>query len=120
VTLTNRGTASGKTTLCRKLVEQIGEDIAILEFDNFYKDLPPGVDAQMWDFDHPSSIDFDSVLKCLTDLRNLKPAHTPIYSFVTNARLPDQQHVIKPRKILILEGIFALFDQVLLHLNIRG
>src|SRR3990167_485356 len=110
--MNDRGTASGKTTLCRKIKEEMKGDVAILEFDNFYKDLPPGTEAQFWDFDHPNSTDLDSVLKCLTDLRELRPAYTPVYSFVTNARVPGEQHVIEPRKIVILEGIFALFDEV--------
>ena len=65
-----------------------------------------------FDFDHPSSIDFDNAFQCLLALRNLKTAHAPVYSFVTNSRIEGQTELIEPKRFVIVEGIFAFYDEV--------
>lgn len=36
--------------------------------DNFYKGLPKGTNIDDYDFDHPSSLDFAYMTKCLKEL----------------------------------------------------
>lgn len=65
-----------------------------------------------YDFDHPSSLDFDGVYNCLKDLRDMKVARTPVYSFITNSREEGKCHEIQPKRFVILEGILAFYDEV--------
>ena len=68
-----------------------------------------------YDFDHPNSLDFDSVYKCLKDLRFKKQTATPVYCFKSHSRLPNQRQSIEPKSFVILEGILAFYDEVAPH-----
>ena len=68
--------------------------------------------SENYDFDHPSSLDFDSVYECLRSLRQKKKTLTPIYCFKTHCRLPGQFQTIMPANFVILEGILAFYDEV--------
>ena len=61
------GTASGKTSLCMHIVERIGLECCYLALDSFYKGLSEEEhhNAENYNFDHPSAIDFDLALECL-------------------------------------------------------
>ena len=62
------GTGSGKTTIARKLFENLGnERVALLEQDSYYKDLSDisFQKRQKENFDHPDSIDYDLLTKHL-------------------------------------------------------
>ena len=64
------GTASGKTTVCKTVIDQIKEDpsinetnVATLYQDLFYKDLSESnialANKGKFNFDHPNAIDFE-------------------------------------------------------------
>lgn len=74
--------------------------------------LEPGVDPTDYDFDHPSSLDFDAVYSSLKELRDMKVTKIPVYSFLTNAKVPGEHKTIQPRHFVILEGIMAFYDDV--------
>jgi pantothenate kinase len=42
----------------------------------------------------------------------MKDTTIPAYSFITNAKIPGESRVIKAKQFVILEGIFALYDDV--------
>jgi uridine kinase len=64
---------------------------------------------------HIQAIDFDILVDRLRDLKAGKRAEIPIYSFAKHARLPEATSIYSPH-VLILEGIFALYDQRVLDL----
>jgi len=53
------GTASGKTTLARSLAEALGERVALLPMDHYYKDLShlPFPERLSLNYDHPEAFD---------------------------------------------------------------
>lgn len=53
--------------------------------DNFYKGLPEGMDPKEYDFDHPQSLDFNAINKCLRELLMNKKTHMPLYDFKKHA-----------------------------------
>ena len=72
------GTASGKSTVCNKLMEKLGQNemsnvekqVVTLSQDSFYRELNPAEIAKankgMFNFDHPDAFDnelMESVLK---------------------------------------------------------
>lgn len=82
-----------------------------MEFDNFYRGIDEGVDADNYDFDHPESLDFDSVHGCLKSLTEMKVTDTPVYCFKMHKRKQNEHHTIQPKNFVILEGILAFYDE---------
>ncbi len=106
------GTGSGKTTIARKIVKNVGEENLILvEQDSYYLNLAdmPLDERRQANFDHPEAIDSESLVELLTELKNGNSVEVPIYDFKTHTRLSETQH-FKPKSIVIVEGIliFAL------------
>mmetsp|Transcript_28552 Transcript_28552/g.50744 ORF Transcript_28552/g.50744 Transcript_28552/m.50744 type:complete len:209 (-) Transcript_28552:1233-1859(-) len=106
------GTASGKTSFCRKLIEQLHLDSVLLEMDLFYRPLAPGQTAEQVNFDHPSMIDFDYINQVVDSLMAWQPTEVPIYNFKTNSREPEMR-TLTPNSVIFYEGIYALYDPAL-------
>lgn len=107
------GTGSGKTTVARKLVEIFAEPrtVQLIAQDAYYKDQAhlSVEERQQINYDHPFAFDNELLTQHLGMLRSGESIQHPIYSFLTHTRLPET-HLIKPAKIIILEGILVLED----------
>lgn len=111
---------SGKSTLSRAIVNKLNLPwVVILSMDSFYKSLSPEASKKAfnneYDFDSPDAIDFDVLVQCLQDLKAGKRAEIPIYSFEKHARTEKTTSIYSPH-VLIVEGIFALYDPRVLAL----
>lgn len=73
--------------------------------------MPPNVPPEEYDFDHPNSLDFNGMYKCLMELVEGKETHTPVYCFKTHKRLPGRDKLLVPRDIIIFEGILCMHDE---------
>ncbi|KAK2593501.1 Uridine kinase [Conoideocrella luteorostrata] len=105
---------SGKSTLSQAIVKKLNLPwVVILSMDSFYKTLTPEQSklafANEYDFDSPDAIDFDVLVDRLQDLKAGKRAEIPVYSFQKHQRLQHTTSIYSPH-VLILEGIFALYD----------
>ncbi|MGQ1945978.1 uridine kinase [Geofilum sp. OHC36d9] len=104
------GTGSGKTTVVRKIIEQLPADrVAVLPQDSYYKDsshLPIDV-RQKINFDHPDAIEFDLLVSHIRQLQIGKAIEQPVYSYLTCTRQPQTVRMI-PRDVIIVEGILVL------------
>lgn len=106
------GTASGKTTVVRKIVESMPKDeVIVIPQDSYYKDSGhiPVEERQFINFDHPDAFDWELLTEQITMLRSGKPIEQPTYSYITCTRQPETIH-IEPRKIIIIEGIMAFVN----------
>lgn len=104
------GTGSGKTTVVRKIMEQLPcNEIAILPQDSYYRDNVhlPLEERQKINFDHPDSIEFDLLVNHLQLLKKGKAVEQPVYSYLTCTRMEETIRV-EPRKVVIVEGILIL------------
>ncbi len=109
------GTASGKTTVARKIIETLpGETASLLDLDSYYKDLGDMTleERKKQNFDHPESFDFDLLAEHLSALRAGQTIEKPIYSFEQHTRLPEST-TIHPAQVIILEGILVLSQKPL-------
>jgi uridine kinase len=104
------GTGSGKTSVAEKIVHLRKKDTLLISLDHYYRDLGNLAkgEREKTNFDHPDSLDWGLLKKDIGSLIKGKAVRMPIYSFITHTREGYQQ--IKPKKIIILEGIFALHD----------
>lgn len=116
------GTASGKTTVCEMIIEQLEQQagaagpIAILiNQDSFYKPLSPDVDASNYNFDHPDAFDFELIEQTLRKLLDNEPVDIPLYDFKTHSRL-EETRTLRPAKVVLFEGILSLYTKELLEL----
>ncbi|KAG5937859.1 hypothetical protein E4U53_008125 [Claviceps sorghi] len=105
---------SGKSTLSQAIVKKLNLPwVVILSMDSFYKTLTLEQSrlalANEYDFDSPDAIDFDILVTRLRDLKAGKRAEIPVYSFQKHQRLDHTTTIYSPH-VLILEGIFALYD----------
>lgn len=101
------GSGSGKSTVVREMVKKLPKDsVSVIPQDSYYFDngnLSQEEKGKI-NFDHPSSIEFDLLIKQLDQLKQGKSVEMPIYSYITCARAKDTIHV-KPKEVVIVEGI---------------
>ena len=105
------GSGSGKTTIVRKIAEII-PDFLFIPQDNYYKsaEYMSNKNITAFNFDHPDAFDNDFIIEQLQDLKNFKEVHMPQYDFVHHRRM-DESIKIKPKKLIIFEGIMIFFDK---------
>jgi len=112
------GTASGKTTISRAILERVGvTNIAHLLHDSYYKPLAQltaetGLGIDDINFDHPNSLDTDLLVDHIRQLKAWKSVEVPIYDFVTFDRKAETEH-IRPRPVILVEGILVLAEKQL-------
>ncbi|KAF7547849.1 hypothetical protein G7Z17_g7422 [Cylindrodendrum hubeiense] len=110
---------SGKSTLAQAIVKKLN----LPWVDSFYKTLTPEQSklafANEYDFDSPDAIDFDILVERLRDLKAGKRADIPVYSFAKHQRMEHTTSIYSPH-VLVLEGIFALYDPRVLELLDMG
>ncbi|XP_028308376.1 uridine-cytidine kinase-like 1 isoform X4 [Gouania willdenowi] len=114
------GSASGKTTVARKIIEALDVPwVVLLSMDSFYKVLTP--DQQVlaasndYNFDHPDAFDFDLLTHTLRKLKKGKSVKIPVYDFTTHGRQKEWKTVYGA-SVIIFEGIMAFTDKELLQL----
>lgn len=93
--------------------------VAIVSQDAFYKPLNPEQTKQAFeqnfDFDHPSAIDHDLLVQCVSDLKHSRAVQIPVYSFTEHQRMPDTTYLYG-HAVVVVEGIFVLQDPKLREL----
>ncbi|MEZ4657959.1 MAG: uridine kinase [Caldilineaceae bacterium] len=112
------GTASGKTTVSRRIRDMVGERrLAYLEHDRYYRDYShmPMTERVQQNYDHPDSLDTELLVQHLKQLRTGAPIAAPQYDFATYARLPQTQ-TIYPARIVLVEGILIFAERELREL----
>lgn len=104
------GTGSGKTTIAKNITKayQQGE-VVRLDLDSYYLDLSNMTrkERSKVNFDHPSSLEIDLLVKHVNALRAGKTVQIPIYNFATHNRSKETQRV-EPHRVTIVEGIMSL------------
>ncbi|XP_062933875.1 uridine-cytidine kinase-like 1 isoform X6 [Cynocephalus volans] len=114
------GSASGKTTVARMIIEALDVPwVVLLSMDSFYKVLTKQQQEQAahnnFNFDHPDAFDFDLIVSTLKKLKQGKSVKVPIYDFTTHSRKKDWK-TLYGANVIIFEGIMAFADKTLLEL----
>ncbi|CAC5423827.1 udk [Mytilus coruscus] len=114
------GSASGKTTVARKIIEALDVPwVSLLSLDSFYKvlneEMHETANRNEYNFDHPDAFDFDLLIDTLRRLKDGKSVEVPIYNFITHSR--DQNtRTIYGANVVIFEGIMSFVNKELLDL----
>ena len=106
------GTGSGKTTVVRKIVEQLpAGHVSVIPQDSYYKRAPQGVpleELRKMNYDHPDAFDWPLLEEHVRDLREGRAIEQPVYSVLTCDRAEETVRV-EPADVIIIEGIMALY-----------
>ena len=108
------GSGSGKTRLVKNMLLELSDTKSTsIEVDSYYKDLShlSFKEREKNNFDHPNSIDFNLLYKHLKEIINNKKIETPLYNYKEHIRDKNNIKTIENVQIILLEGIFALYEQ---------
>ena len=109
------GSGSGKTRLVKNTLLALSDTkTTSIEVDSYYKDLShlPFKEREKNNFDHPNSIDFKLLYQHLKKILDNKKIETPLYNYKEHIRDKNNVKIIEENiQIILLEGIFALYDQ---------
>jgi uridine kinase len=116
------GTASGKTTVARKIHQALSPSrVAFIDQDSYYLDLKalPLAERREINFDHPDAFDTALLVEHLKTLKAGKAIDKPVYDFVTSTR-KGETSVVQPAEIILIEGILVLhIEPVRSELDVR-
>ncbi|MCF0114558.1 MAG: uridine kinase [Erysipelotrichaceae bacterium] len=109
------GSASGKTSIARKLEETFMDEthksVLIIRQDDYYKDQSEKSmeERVKTNYDHPFAFDNDLLIEQVNDLLQGKSINKPTYDYVHHTR-SDVVEVCEPADVIVLEGLFVLED----------
>ena len=108
------GSGSGKTTLLKRIIETFGPSITVLSHDNYYKrhDEMTYEERSQLNYDEPDALETDLMVRQLDALRRGEEIHCPVYDFTVHNR-SDETVLIKPERVIIVEGILIFENQQL-------
>ena len=105
---------AGKTTVAREVADSVGEAVTRIPIDNYYHDLSHLEMAEREDvnYDHPDAFDWPLVREQVSALCEGRAVEMPQYDFAVHDRTGETVRV-EPGEVVIVEGILALYDDVL-------
>ena len=103
------GTASGKTTVARKIHEAFASRVAFIDQDSYYRPLDhlSLEERREVNFDHPDAFDSDLLVAHVKALKAGNSIEKPVYDFVTSTRQP-RTVTVSPADLILIEGILVL------------
>jgi len=107
------GSGSGKTTVVSKIVSRIGrKQILLIEHDSYYRDLShlPLNERMKQNFDHPSSLETELLIRHLEALLEGYQVDLPVYDFESHTR-SDETEKVQPRPIILVDGILIYSEK---------
>lgn len=110
------GTASGKTTVAKTVLQAVGaQRIAYLPHDAYYRDLPVVEGRQRPNYDHPDSLETELLVAHVKQLLQGEPVPVPIYDFAHDRRT-EEVIWVEPASIILIDGILIFAEPKLREL----
>ncbi|XP_073039659.1 uridine kinase-like protein 3 [Primulina eburnea] len=106
------GAASGKTTVCDMIIEQLHDQrVVLVNQDSFYHNLTPDELQRVheYNFDHPDAFSTEQLLCVMEKLKIGQPVDIPKYDFKSYKNVFPSRRV-NPSDVIILEGILIFHD----------
>nr|GMD57934.1 uridine kinase-like protein 3 [Ipomoea batatas] len=105
------GAASGKTTVCDLIIEQLHDQrVVLVNQDSFYHNLTPEelTKVHEYNFDHPDAFDTEQLLCIMDKLKHGEAVDIPKYDFKSYQNNATRR--VNPSDVIILEGILIFHD----------
>ncbi len=113
------GSGSGKSTVAKKIIQDLSQKCTVnyLQQDSYYIDRShlPLEEREILNYDHPNAIDFELLIRHISQLKSNLAIRVPHYDFQTHTR-NLRTTLIDPGKIVIVEGILIFTRLELLEL----
>ena len=108
------GSGSGKTTLLKNIIQTFGPAITVISHDNYYKrhDEMTYEERCRLNYDEPEALETDLMVQQLQQLRSGREILCPVYDFTVHNR-SDETLLIKPERVIIVEGILIFENKQL-------
>ncbi|MGB7860308.1 MAG: uridine kinase [Acidimicrobiia bacterium] len=105
------GSGSGKTTIAESVVDRLDGRVSLLQHDAYYRHQPDlsYEERTRVNYDHPSSLESELLVKHLEELRTGVAIEKPVYDFANHLR-SDQTVRVEPGRVVIVEGILVLSE----------
>lgn len=107
------GAASGKTTVCDMIIEQLRDQrVVLVNQDSFYHNLTPEelTNVHEYNFDHPDAFDTEQMLLSMEKLKHGQPINISKYDFRTYKTDVSKPRKVNPSDVILLEGILIFHD----------
>uniref|UniRef100_A0A5B6ZNQ3 Uridine kinase n=2 Tax=Davidia involucrata TaxID=16924 RepID=A0A5B6ZNQ3_DAVIN len=107
------GAASGKTTVCDMIIEQLRDQrVVLVNLDSFYHNLTPEELTRVHEcnFDHPDAFDTEQLLCVMEKLKHGQAVDIPKYDFKSYKNNVFPARRVNPSDVIILEGILIFHD----------
>lgn len=116
------GSGSGKTSVTNAIYEAFKDhSVVVIQQDFYYKDQShlEMEERLMTNYDHPLAFDNDLLIDHVNQLLQRQGIEKPVYDYAAHTR-SKETILIKPKDVIILEGILVLEDERLRDLmNIK-
>jgi uridine kinase len=105
------GSGSGKTTIAEEVMDRLAGRVALLHHDAYYRNMVELTfeERTRVNYDHPSSLETELLVKHLESLRSGVAIDHPVYDFSRHLRSLDTVR-IEPARVVVVEGILVLSD----------
>lgn len=109
------GSGSGKTTVVREIIRNIGRShVTVIHHDSYYRDVKdlPLEERVKINYDHPDSLETTLLIHHLRQLQAGESVEVPVYDFTAHLRAEETERM-EPRKVVIVDGLLILWDREL-------
>ena len=109
------GTGSGKTTVVREIVRNLGTlQVSVIHHDSYYRDVSDlsFEERTRINYDHPDSLETPLLVAHLMMLKAGQPVEIPTYDFAQHNRTRETE-TMQPSKVIIVDGLLILWDSEL-------
>lgn len=105
------GSGSGKTTIAEEVVDRLEGRVAVLHHDAYYRNRTDLTfeERTRVNYDHPSSLETELLVKHLESLRGGLAIDQPVYDFSEHLRSSESIR-IEPGRVVIVEGILVMAE----------
>ncbi|OWM85901.1 hypothetical protein CDL15_Pgr012151 [Punica granatum] len=107
------GAASGKTTVCDMIIQQLHDQrVVLVNQDSFYHNLSEEELTRVheYNFDHPDAFDTGKLLSSMEKLKHMQAVDIPNYDFKSYKNNVFPARRVNPSDVIILEGILIFHD----------
>ncbi|KAB1215027.1 Uridine kinase-like protein 3 [Morella rubra] len=107
------GAASGKTTVCDLIIQQLHDQrVVLVNQDSFYHNLTEEELTRVHDynFDHPDAFDTEKLLSIMEKLKHGQAVDIPNYDFKSYKNNVFPARRVNPSDVILLEGILIFHD----------
>lgn len=108
------GSASGKSTVVKQIRKKFGKDVEVMMHDSYYNDQAemPMEERYRQNYDHPGAYETRRMAKDIQKLKAGEEIYRPEYDYTLYTR-SDKTVLVKPKRVIIVEGILVLEDKTL-------